>query len=76
MTRTDVAALTNVTSAEFFAAVGPLNVHPSVDIATLRTPGGIRSDWELPNRALVGVSIGSPPNTKFFLAASYVGRTA
>lgn len=66
----------SVTKAHFFAAIGPLNVNPLVDVASFKTPGATLSNWEMPNRMRVGVSIGHHPHTKFFLAGEYAAKAA
>lgn len=44
------------TEAEFFARMNPLNVHPRVDVSTLR--GRFHTSyWETPDRRRLGVSV-------------------
>lgn len=59
-----------VTESEFFAAVGPRDVHPRVDVSTLKDSKNVVSVWEdQRTRAVVGRTVGSHPHTRFFLAA-------
>lgn len=45
-----------VTMEEFFAAVGPRDVHPKVDVSTLKSRHHL-SRWETRQRVLVGTSL-------------------
>jgi hypothetical protein len=45
-----------VTKDEFFATVGQLNVHPTIE-GNYDQKMGYRSDWKLPNGQVLGTSI-------------------
>ena len=44
-----------VSQSEFFAVMNPLDVHPRVDVTTLRDRIHV-SRWELPTREIIGIS--------------------
>jgi hypothetical protein len=66
----ETSHLRPVTREEFFAFMGPRDVHPRVEMATLKTPA-IASTWETRNRVVVGRSI-SPTvgKSEYFLSAA------
>lgn len=57
-----------VTRFEFFSVVGPLNVHPSVDMRTIRDRH-MASDWIMQDgsRRIIGRSVGSGDAVQFYL---------
>ncbi len=58
-----------VSKDRFFMTVGPMNVHPRVDAATL-SGSRARSDWEAPDRVRHGVSFGHGDHAEFFIRAA------